>query len=246
MRRRTFLTSVSSLAATGAALPTAASPPAVVQRRRRQHLSELHPTPSGEPCGRAGWKFRRHAGTLGRSLRRSVQFCYFGRRRRHDSVPGERSRHLQEIQWERWSVRCVAKSGVSGQYAVVQHHRTRDRSHRLIVPDVVLEIGAAPGLLTPPIVEWTRARNPASGLTNATIRAWIALRWSSILVAGRLATRKPKSIPGRLKEYAFTGDHVCPGGNMQRREVLRLLAVGAALPVLSPSLLAHLQEIGRA
>jgi hypothetical protein len=29
---------------------------------------------------------------------------------------------------------------------------------------------------------------------------------------------------------------------MQRREVLRLLAVGAALPVLSPSLLAHLQE----
>jgi hypothetical protein len=29
---------------------------------------------------------------------------------------------------------------------------------------------------------------------------------------------------------------------MQRREVLRLLAAGAALPVLSPSLLAHLQE----
>jgi Gluconate 2-dehydrogenase subunit 3 len=29
---------------------------------------------------------------------------------------------------------------------------------------------------------------------------------------------------------------------MQRREVLRLLAVGAALPVLSPSLLAHVQE----
>jgi hypothetical protein len=29
---------------------------------------------------------------------------------------------------------------------------------------------------------------------------------------------------------------------MQRREVLRLLAVGAALPVLSPTLLAHLQE----
>jgi Gluconate 2-dehydrogenase subunit 3 len=29
---------------------------------------------------------------------------------------------------------------------------------------------------------------------------------------------------------------------MQRREVLRLLTVGAALPVLSPSLLAHLQE----
>ena len=29
---------------------------------------------------------------------------------------------------------------------------------------------------------------------------------------------------------------------MQRREVLRMLAVGAALPVLPPSLLAHLQE----
>src|SRR5271170_3559102 len=29
---------------------------------------------------------------------------------------------------------------------------------------------------------------------------------------------------------------------MQRREVLRLLAAGAAIPVLSPSLLAHLRE----
>jgi glucoside 3-dehydrogenase (cytochrome c) hitch-hiker subunit len=53
---------------------------------------------------------------------------------------------------------------------------------------------------------------------------------------------KRKDVPGRLLEYAFTEDHVVQGEIMQRREVLRMLAVGAALPVLPPSLLAHLQE----
>ena len=47
---------------------------------------------------------------------------------------------------------------------------------------------------------------------------------------------KREGVPGRLLEYAFTEDHVVQGEIMQRREVLRLLAVGAALPVLSPGL----------
>jgi Gluconate 2-dehydrogenase subunit 3 len=53
---------------------------------------------------------------------------------------------------------------------------------------------------------------------------------------------KPFCLPGRLSEYAFTGDHEVQGEIMQRREVLRLLAAGAALPVLPSGLLAHLHQ----
>ncbi len=75
--------------------------------------------------------------------------------------------------------------------------------------------------------------------------ATIAAGWPGDAVvfwSSTVPTWKRKRVPGRLLKYAFTGDHVVQGEIMQRREVLRLLAAGAALPVLSPSLLAHLQE----
>ena len=57
--------------------------------------------------------------------------------------------------------------------------------------------------------------------------------WSSTV-----PTWKRKRVPGRLLKYAFTGDHVVQGELMQRREVLKILAAGAALPAFSPSLMA--------
>jgi len=50
----------------------------VVYRGRRQHVSELYPAPGGEPGGRAGWEFRRHASALGAATEGPANYASTG------------------------------------------------------------------------------------------------------------------------------------------------------------------------